>query len=205
MVDRMSWLAVSAVFVLAACPKPSEDDGPDPRNEAKTSEAKVQLAKMYDASAVYFAEEHVARGGTSLIGAGGEVPDLAPHQCPSMDGELEVDSGITPPLDVDCSAGPGGRCVPSVDGNGAGYYALAEWNDNEVWNGLNFMMEQGHYFHYRFKAKNYPTGYGACQFTVQAFGDLDGDGTFSTYERIGAADQNGINASVGLYVDQGLE
>jgi hypothetical protein len=44
-----------------------------------------------------------------------------------------------------------------------------------------------HFFHYNFKWKNDPSGRGSCQFTVQAFGDLDGDGTYSTFERSGTA------------------
>jgi hypothetical protein len=43
------------------------------------------------------------------------------------------------------------------------------------------------------------------QFTAQAFGDLDDDGLFSTFERAGAADENGINAAAGLYIDQEIE
>jgi type IV pilus assembly protein PilA len=117
-------------------------------------------------------------------------------------------AGITPAINLDCNAGPGGRCVPAVGGSGAGYYNMTFWTDNNVWNGLNFQQEQGHYFHYNFVASNAATGFGQCQFTAQAFGDLDDDsGTkvFSTYERSGAADQNGVNAAAGLYIDQEVE
>ena len=68
------------------------------------------------------------------------------------------------------------------------------------------MLEQGHYFHYNFIWNNDTSDpYGRCQFTVQAFGDLDDDGVFSTFERSGAADQLGINASIGLYIDNEIE
>ena len=80
------------------------------------------------------------------------------------------------------------------------------WTDNGAWNGLNFQQEQGHYFHYNFRYANQTTGFGACQFTAQAFGDLDGDKTlYSTFERSGAADQNGVNAAVGLFIENDLE
>lgn len=171
---------------------------------AKTSEARVQLAKMFDSASAYFNEEHVERGATALIDPT-EALDAAPHKCPN-NGELSGDSGITPPLSVDCSAGPGGRCVPTAGGGGGpGYYDLSVWTDNDVWNGLNFQQEQGHYFHYNFIWSNEETGFGACQFTAQAFGDLDGDGVFSTYERSGAADQYGVNAAAGLYIDNEVE
>jgi len=82
---------------------------------------------------------------------------------------------------------------------------MALWTDNAVWSGLNFQMEQAHYFHYNFVASNLGTGYGECQFTSQAFGDLDNDTQFSTWERSGAADENGVNAAAGLYIDREVE
>jgi type IV pilus assembly protein PilA len=171
---------------------------------SKTSEARVQIAKMFDAASAYFNEEHVARGSVAL-GAGGELAAIAAHGCPN-DGNRKGESGITPPLSVDCNEGPGGRCVPSAGGGGGpGSYDSALWTDNEVWNGLNFQQEQAHYFHYNFIWENDNAGFGACQFTAQAFGDLDGDGIFSTFERAGAADENGLNAAAGLYIDQEVE
>ncbi|MEM6290262.1 MAG: prepilin-type N-terminal cleavage/methylation domain-containing protein [Myxococcota bacterium] len=174
---------------------------------SKTSEARVQIAKMFDAASAFFNEEHVNRGATELIGAGAGIEDLAPHRCPhpSDTPTGESEATITPDLGTNCNLGPGGRCVPSVGGGGAGYYEIDLWGDNNVWNGLNFQQEQGHYFHYNFIASNAATGFGACQFTSQAFGDLDDDAIFSTYERTGAADNNGVNAAAGLYIDQEVE
>ena len=170
---------------------------------SKTSEGRVQLAKMFDSTASFFNEEHVDRGAVSLIG--GAAPATgAPHKCPN-NGKLKGESGITPPLSVDCSKGPGGRCVPAAGGGGPGYYDIALWNDNAVWNQMNMVMEQAHYFHYNFKWANGASGYGECQFTAQAFADLDGDGIFSTYERSGSADMHGVSASAGLYIDQEVE
>jgi type IV pilus assembly protein PilA len=163
---------------------------------SKTSEARVQLAKMFDGASAAFNEEVVARAGVAL---------LAAHGCPN-DGRASGTAGVTPPLSVDCNAGPGGRCVPAVaGGRPPGYYDMRLWSDNPVWSGLNFQMEQGHYFHYDFKWTNSGTGFGACQFTAQAFGDLDGDGVWSTFERAGAADHLGVNAAAGLYIDQEVE
>ncbi len=171
---------------------------------AKTSEARIQIAKMFDGASAYFSDEHLVQPAPDLIGAA-DVLNSAPHRCPN-NGKLKGESGITPPLSVDCSDGPGGRCVPTVGGGGGpGYYDISLWTDNDVWNGLVFQQEQGHYFHYNFIWSNEPEGYGACQFTAQAFGDLDGDGVFSTYERSGAADENGVNGAAGLYIDREVE
>ena len=172
------------------------------QNKAKTTEVKVQLAKGFDGAAMYFQEEHVDRGALAL-GADGAFA-LAMHRCPGT-GDI-IDSGVTPPLSVDCSAGPEGRCVPSSGAAaGPGEYSIEQWTDNEVWSGLNFMQEDSHYFHYRFVAKNEGTGYGECQFTIQAFGDLDGDGIFSTYERAGLANDQGVIAGAGMYVENEFE
>lgn len=175
---------------------------------SKTSEARVQIAKLFDASSAYFNEEHVERGEVQIIGAGGGISDLAPHRCPHQSGETtgQSQAEITPTLGTICNDGPGGRCVPAVGGGGgAGYYDISLWGDNPVWNALNFQQEQAHYFHYNFQASNTGVGFGACQFTAQAFADLDGDNLFSTYERSGAADENGVNAAAGLYIDQEVE
>lgn len=162
---------------------------------SKSGEARVQIAKMLDAASAYFNEEHVPPPGVAM---------LASHGCPN-DGRLSGTAGVTPPLSVDCGVGPGGRCVPAVAGSGPGYYDMHLWTENPVWNQLNFQLEEGHAFHYDFKWTNSGTGFGNCQFTTQAFGDLDGDGVWSTYERSGAADNLGVNAAAGRYIDQEVE
>lgn len=174
---------------------------------AKTSESRVQIAKLFDATVAYYSEEHVGRGSVALIGAGGGLSNLAPHRCPHQSGEATgiSEAGMTPSLGTDCNLGPGGRCVPAVGGGAAGYYDMTAWTDNPVWNSLNFQLEQAHYFHYNFQASNSASGYGQCQFTAQAFADLDNDGTYSTFERAGAADNNGVNAAAGLYIDRDVE
>lgn len=170
------------------------------KQRAKTAEARVQLARMVDAAVAYFNEE-----SATIVAVGAPPKAMPPHQCPN-DGTLSGESGITPPLSLDCSAGPGGRCIPATATRGnPGYYDLKTWTDNPVWEALNFQQEQGHYFHYNFKYANGGEDFGQCQFTAQAFADLDGDGVFSTYERAGAADGNGAFLSAGLYIDQELE
>lgn len=163
---------------------------------SKSSEARVQIAKMFDAASAYFNEEQVPPPGVAL---------LATHGCPN-DGRASGTAGVTLPLSVDCSAGPGGHRLPKVGGGKEpGDYDMRLWLENPVWNSLNFQMEQARVFHYDFKWTNSGTGFGNCQLTAQAFGDLDGDGVWSTYERSGAGDQHGVNAAAGLYIDQEVE
>lgn len=174
---------------------------------SKTSEARVNLAKMFDASSAFFNEEHVDRGAVVTIGAGGTIANTASHRCPYPTGSPGGGQAtLTPDIATDCNVGPGGHCVPAVGGGPAGYYDMALWSNNAVWNSLNFQMEQAHFFHYNYISLNTTTGFGTCQFTAQAFADLDADTlVFSTYERAGAADQQGVNAAAGLYIDQEVE
>ena len=171
---------------------------------AKTAEASGQLAKLFDATSAYFTSDHVDRGDVSQIGDGGVVASGATHRCPHpTSAPTGGAAGFTPT--VNCNTGPGGRCVPGQGGGGAGSYDISEWGSNPMWNALNFGMEQGHFFHYNYVSSNSNTGFGACQFTAQAFGDLDNDLEYSTFERSGAADQNGTNAAAGLYIHRVVE
>ncbi|MGH1346571.1 MAG: type IV pilin protein [Nannocystales bacterium] len=170
----------------------------------KTAEASGQLAKLFDATNAYFTSDRVDRGEVTQISDGGVIADGATHRCPHPSGSPTGGSaGFTP--GVNCNDGPSGRCVPGQGGGGAGVYDIDEWGANPMWNALNFGMEQGHFFHYDYISSNSNTGYGACQFTAQAFGDLDNDGEYSTFERSGAADQNGVNAAAGLYIHRVVE
>jgi len=201
LIELMIVVAILGILAVVAVPALQKY-----MRRAKTAEAKTQIAKIYDAASSFFKSEHAERGATAFISDGGAVEDMAPHLCPSPAGSPSGgEAGVTPDSSLNCNEGPGGRCIPATGGGGAGYYDIALWNDNPVWNGLNYLQEQGHYFHYNFIAVNETTGYGRCQFTAQAFADLDDDTLFSTFERSGAGDIQGVNAAIGLYVDQEVE
>ncbi|HVI04351.1 MAG TPA: prepilin-type N-terminal cleavage/methylation domain-containing protein [Enhygromyxa sp.] len=200
LIELMIVVAILGILAVVAVPALQKY-----MRRAKTAEAKTQLAKIYDSASSYFKAEHAERGATGFIGQGGQVQDMASHRCPHGPDANAGEAAITPGIDINCNEGPGGRCIPQSGGGGAGYYDIADWNNNPVWNGLNYMQEQGHYFHYNFIYVNNLEGYGACQFTAQAFADLDDDALFSTYERSGAADIQGVNAAIGLYIDQEVE
>ena len=197
-------IVVAIIGVLAAIAIPALTKY---MRRAKTSEAKAQLAKVFDATSAYFNEEHVERGAAQLIGSGGSISTRAPHLCPFHANAIAGGgAGVTPPLTLDCNLGPAGRCIPGIGGGSPASYPMSAWTDNQVWNSLNFQQEQGHYFHYNFVYTNNTAGFGSCQFTAQAFGDLDADQTvYSTFERSGSADQNGVNASAGLFIDNDVE
>lgn len=202
LIELMIVVAILGILAMIAVPALQKY-----MRKAKSAEAKEQLGNIYKATSGYFKAEHAQRGATDFIGEGAAIQDLAPHRCPHPVGTPEGgEAEITPPIDFDCNEGPGSQCIPQGGGGGGGgYYDIALWNDNAVWNGLQFMMESGHYFHYNFIAVNETTGYGRCQFTAQAFADLDADGTFSTFELSGAADQNGVNRNSGIYEENPTE
>jgi hypothetical protein len=56
--------------------------------------------------------------------------------------------------------------------------------DHPTWRALSFAMTDPHYFSYEFVNQG-------SAFTVRAYGDLDGDGTLSTFERSGRSNARG--------------
>ena len=200
LIELMIVVAILGILAAVAIPALTKY-----MRRTKTAEARVNLAKMFDGTVAFFTAEHVDRGDVELIGTGANISDLAPHRCPFEAGQGigQTTAGNTPSLAVNCGAGPGARCVPGAAGPGG--YPLTEWGNSSLWNGMGFQMDQAHFFHYNFVASNAASGYGQCQFTSQAFADLDNDGLLSTFERTGAADENGINAAAGLYIDRDVE
>lgn len=152
-------------------------------------EARAQIAKLFDAAASNFNEDRTERG-------------KAQHFC-ANDGRARGETGPTPPLSVKCSAAPGGLCNPSTSADTApGSYDAKVWADNPVWRELGVAITQPHTFHYNFIWENTGTDFGECLFTVQAVADLDGDNVWSTFERTGVGNVDGITASAGIYIDQ---
>ena len=169
------------------------------RRRDRTAEARIQLARMFDAASSYFEDEHIF----VEVLADGTSRAIMRHLCPN-DGHEQGAAGLTPPASVDCNAGPDAECVPAI-ADTPGHYDAAEWQDNPIWKAMGFDQDDAHAFHYDFKYENFPGELGGCQFTAQAFGDLDADGVFSTYERVGIADEGRVEEPGLLRVDRALE
>lgn len=130
-----------------------------------------------------------------------EDPENVPqHSCPypwmsPQGGE----ASITPPLSFDCNNGPDNLCHPTQGAGAPGFYEIGHWTDNPIWAGVSFVKWAPHAFHYNLIVVNggSETLDYTCSFTVQAFGDLDDDSVFSTYERSG---ELGLIEGVGLGV-----
>jgi type IV pilus assembly protein PilA len=194
LIELMIVVAIIGILAAIAIPALSKFV-----RKSKGAEARASLAKMYDAAAGFYASESVDRGAVGILSLGATVQGTEGHRCPFTEASPAAGSAPRTPVSAVCASGPNGRCVPN--GAGAGSYALSEW-DTDVWNALSFYQTQGHYFHYDFVYANTLTGFGSCQATAQSFGDLDGDGEWSTFERAMSCDFAGCAGALGLFIER---
>ena len=131
---------------------------------AKTSEAIDQLEKISKGSSVYFSTNRVDS-------------DFAPQECQFPDTQsitpIET-SCCTASIDTDADS----RCNPRP----------ADWADSDTWNALLFELKDQHYYSYAYDSSG--TGPKDSTFTATAHGDLDCDGTLSTFQKRGTGDPN---------------
>ncbi len=75
--------------------------------------------------------------------------------------------------------------------------------DSPGWRALSFAVGEPHYYRYQFIS----AGIGRdALFTARALGDLNCDGTYSTFEWVGRVDDEGnVSGGAGLYVENELE
>lgn len=139
---------------------------------SKTSEATMNIRKMYDGAVSYFSSEYADSTGNILANQFPEnaiQPDAAPT-------EAKYD-----PVDWDGST------------------------DNGTWTALQFAVSDPHYYQYQYNSTNNTADPNQSVFTASAFGDLDGDGTQSTFVRFGSVLNMEVTGSAGLYIANELE
>ena len=129
--------------------------------KSKTSEAREFVKKIYDGARSYYMDPNYATQSINPIPA--QFP--APTQAATGD--------------ANCCAqkGKGGteKCAPNA----------ALWA-SDVWVALQFSVDDPHYFSYQYFVNNNPGAVdGSNNFTAYAFGDLDCDGTKSTFTMFG--------------------
>lgn len=102
------------------------------------------------------------------------------------------ESVSTTPAAGSCCDHPTGKCPPDP----------AIWSA-PGWQALKFSMDDPHYYSYTFESSG--TGASAV-FTARATGDLDCDGTYSTFEMYGSVGADGeVVGSAGVYKENELE
>jgi type IV pilus assembly protein PilA len=143
---------------------------------SKTTEALMNVRKLYDASVSYYESEHANQAGQVLA-----------RQFPST-------QTMTPtPVGVCCTA-QGQKCNPAT-------YA-ASWN-SATWSALNFSVDDPFYYSYQYDSAGTDT---ASQFTATASGDLTCDGAkFSLFQRVGFIQNNNVSGGAGLYTVNEIE
>jgi type IV pilus assembly protein PilA len=146
---------------------------------SKTTEATMNIRKMYDSSVTYFEDEHSKRDGTKLA-----------RQFP-------ITKGPTPgkPSEKMCVSKSSEKYVPTA----------ADWAD-PTWNALNFAIDDPFYFAYTYKSTGDDTTGPGSAFTARAEADLDCNGTASLFERVANVDtNNNVVGGAGLYIYNELE
>lgn len=152
---------------------------------SKTTEANMNVRKLFDGSVTYFSTQYADTGG-----------DIVIQQFPTNDGTLAGAGGILRP-----SAATGGDPTEQK-------YAPVDWDPStgeENWSALQFAVADPHYFQYQYNWTNDASDPALSQFTASAFADLDGDGIRSTFVRFGTVVNMEVSGSGGLYVANELE
>jgi len=146
---------------------------------AKTSEATINVDRIFEGGVTYFEAEHVERGVSGSI---------LQHCMPTG-------TGWTP----SASASSEKFLSSSV---------VAEFATNESWKALDFSMGDNFYYQYEYyttASGGGPASSGDL-FYARARGDLDGDGACSLFERAAQVTQSGtIQGSSGIYKMDPLE
>jgi type IV pilus assembly protein PilA len=93
-----------------------------------------------------------------------------------------------------CCSNTGGKCAP----------ATTTFQDtNGTWAALNFSVDDPFYFNYQYDSSGTDSG---STFTASAFGDLDCDTIYSTYQRTGSVmSDNSVTGGAGLFTKNDIE
>ena len=155
---------------------------------AKTSEAIDELDKIYKGAAVYYMNQRISRAGDKL-----------PCQFPAP-------TGMIPPV------GPGGEhpcCSSKYDSDGDGRCdSRPELWDDSTWSALSFQMSDQHFFAYEFDSSGTLSD---ARMTATAYGDLDCDGVWSTFQKLAFGDPQAprsecsIRGAAAFYVENETE
>lgn len=111
-------------------------------------------------------------------------------------GDTHAEPDVFPPS-VELTPASVPRGAPTTDPPGT-------W-DHLSWRALDFRIDEPHSFSYEFKSAHDPTS-GKATFVVTAHGDLDGDGSLSTFTAYGEKARGApARALPGLYIEHELE
>ena len=92
--------------------------------------------------------------------------------------------------------------MPAITEIGTERVRVTSWDGSPTWDALHFSMADPHYYAYQFDASGFDND---AQFTASAFGNLDGDDTFSTFVRFGSVHAMSVHGSQGVFMEHELE
>jgi len=147
---------------------------------SKTSEALMNLRKIFDGSVTYYERDFSGRFGQRIV--------------PQFPGQGNDAVGGTPGVNFCCGQGGGDKCMPQnsyVNGRNL-------W-DQATWQALSFGIDDPHYFWYSYVSLGSGT---ASRFTARANGNLNcsNDGMYSTFERVGGVSpENNVVGGAGIF------
>ena len=104
-----------------------------------------------------------------------------------IDAQFPASVAMTPA--AACSSQTGGRCRNT------------DWT-NITWHTLKFAIDDPHYFQYEYSSAGTKN---SAMFTARAQADLDGDGTFSTYERAATVADMKVKGTGALWMNRPIE
>ncbi len=148
---------------------------------AKTSEALMNLRKIFDGSVAYYERDFSSRFGQAVT--------------PQFPGQGAFAVNATPGVNFCCGQPvPGGttdKCLPQ---NERGVWEVPTWQ------ALSFGVDDPHYFWYGYTSVG--QGAGQSAFTARAQGNLNcsQDQVYSTFERVGGATaENTVVGGAGVF------
>ena len=146
--------------------------------KSKTTEAVVNMKKLYEGARSYFMDE--SNGRASITPLAKQFPRTTPGGTP------------VPPL-VTCCSAAGDKCPPNP----------ALWTD-ATWQALKFGMDDPSYYSYQYRWNGlFET---LATYTADSHGDLDCDAIYSTFEMVGSVQPDGkVTGQAGFFRDLELE
>jgi hypothetical protein len=153
-----------------------------------SKEAIDQLDKIYKGAAYYYTAPHVNANGSKL-----------PCQFPE-------DQGVTPSSKTCCGSRSSAHDLDKderCDSN------PGLWTTGATWASLTFQINDQHFFTYEFDWNGKTLS--EAMFTASAYADLDCDGEFSTFQRLGYGDPSAtrsecaMKGSAAFYVENETE
>jgi len=170
LIELMIVVAILAILAVVAVPAFIKY-----MRRAKTTEAIDEIDKIVKGASFYYTKPYIDGKGQKQ-----------PCQFPESQGQTPQEASC---CSTNSLGGPDGNADDRCDSNPDTWTEL-------TWSSLTFQINDEHYFIYSFDASGVLS---QAQFTASAFGDLDCDGTQSTFQRIGWGDPQANFAECAMY------